>query len=50
MYIYMYIYIFNGRLPLRVIEHWYIPLRVSAHDPRCARAVRFRRRSLRSLR
>ena len=46
---YIYIHIFNGRMPIWVIEHWYIPLRVSAHDPR-ARTVRFRRGSLRLLR
>ena len=39
-------YTLNGRLPLRVIEHIYIhhiytPLRVSARDPRCARATSF---------
>ena len=34
-------YTLNGRLPLRVIEHIYTPLRVNARDPRCARATSF---------
>ena len=34
-------YTLNGRLPLRVIEHIYAPLRVSARGPRCFRATSF---------
>ena len=43
-YTHIDIYTFNGRLSLRVIEHIYTPLRplrVSARDPRCARATNF---------
>ena len=34
-------YTLNGRLSLRVMEHIYIPLRVNARDPRCARGTSF---------
>ena len=43
----MYIYLtvasasLRSPMPLRVIEHRYTPLRVSARDSRCARAASF---------
>ena len=43
----MYIYLtvasasLRSPMPLRVIEHRYTPLRVSARDPRCAHAASF---------
>jgi hypothetical protein len=42
IYIFIYIYIYiTVAFPLRMIEHIYTPLRVSARDPRCAWATSF---------